>query len=82
MTPDNAVIGPIAANNGAKGADMVPLPLDQAREFARHSKAENTLRGYRADWRDFWGGARRTRWVRCLHYLRPWRLISPNAPAG
>ncbi len=53
MTPDNAVIGPIAANNGAKGADMVPLPLDQAREFARHSKAENTLRGYRADWRDF-----------------------------
>lgn len=36
-----------------KGADLVPLPLDQAREFARHSKAENTLRGYRADWRDF-----------------------------
>lgn len=55
MTTDNEVIGPIAANNGAEGADLVPLPLDQAREFARHSKAENTLRGYRADWRDFCG---------------------------
>ena len=44
------VIGPI---QGTKGADIVPPSLDQAREFARHSKAENTLRGYRADWRDF-----------------------------
>lgn len=35
------------------GADIVPPSLDQAREFARLSKAENTLRGYRADWRDF-----------------------------
>src|SRR5690349_19504280 len=38
---------------GAEGAELVPLSLEQAREFARHSKAENTLRGYRADWRDF-----------------------------
>jgi site-specific recombinase XerD len=45
------VIGPIAG----KGADIVPPSLDQAREFARQSKAENTLRGYRADWRDFCG---------------------------
>ena len=44
------VIGPIA---GGKGADIVPPCLEQAREFARQSKAENTLRGYRADWRDF-----------------------------
>jgi integrase len=44
------VIGPI---QGAKGADIVPPSLEQAREFARQSKAENTLRGYRADWRDF-----------------------------
>ncbi len=37
-------------------ADIVPpSSLEQAREFARHSKAENTLRGYRADWRDFCG---------------------------
>src|SRR5262249_36572452 len=27
--------------------------LAQAREFARRSKADNTLRGYRSDWRDF-----------------------------
>jgi site-specific recombinase XerD len=40
---------------GNKGADLVPPSLDQAREFARHSKAENTIRGYRADWRDFCG---------------------------
>src|SRR5580658_7553448 len=46
------VVGPIA---GDKGADIVPPSLEQAREFARHSKAENTLRGYRADWRDFCG---------------------------
>ena len=52
MTAVNAVIGPITSE---KGADLVPLLLDQAREFARHSKAENTLRGYRADWRDFCG---------------------------
>lgn len=50
MTAENAVIGPIEGN---KGADLVPPSLDQAREFVRHSKAENTIRGYRADWRDF-----------------------------
>jgi len=44
------VIGPVT---GGKGADIVPPSLDRAREFARQSKAENTLRGYRADWRDF-----------------------------
>ena len=33
-----------------KGADIVPpSSLAQAREFACHSKAESTLRGYRAD---------------------------------
>ena len=33
---------------------MVPPPsLDQVREFIRASKAENTLRGYQSDWRDF-----------------------------
>jgi site-specific recombinase XerD len=40
---------------GTKGAGIVPPSLDQAREFARQSKSENTLRGYRADWRDFCG---------------------------
>ena len=51
MTADNAVIGPIEGN---KGADIVPpFPSEQVREYIRASKAENTLRGYRADWRGF-----------------------------
>jgi integrase len=50
MSADTAVIGPI---QGHMGADIVPPALEKAREFARQSKAENTLRGYRADWRDF-----------------------------
>jgi site-specific recombinase XerD len=45
--------GELIVQGKGGGADIVPSPLDQAREFARHSKAENTLRGYRADWRDF-----------------------------
>jgi integrase len=39
-----------------QGTDMVPS-LEQARDFIRASKAENTLRGYRSDWRDFIGWA-------------------------
>jgi hypothetical protein len=42
------VIGPIQA----EGADIVP-PSALAREFAKRSKAESTLRGYRSDWREF-----------------------------
>jgi site-specific recombinase XerD len=42
------VVGPI------QGGEITSRsPLDQALEFARRSKAENTLRGYRTDWRDF-----------------------------
>jgi integrase len=37
------------------GADLIPPSLEQARKFIRASKAENTLRGYRSDWRDFVG---------------------------
>src|SRR5579884_3197746 len=49
MTPGTQVV---PVQNG--GADLVPLPLlDQVREFIRASKAENTLRGYESDWRDF-----------------------------
>jgi integrase len=53
MTPvSTEVVGPITAETG--GTDLVPSPsLEQAREFARQSKAESTLRGYRTDWRDF-----------------------------
>jgi site-specific recombinase XerD len=35
-----------------KGAVLSPLP-SQVREFIRASKAENTLRGYQSDWRNF-----------------------------
>ena len=51
MTADNAVIGPIEGN---KGADIVPpFPLSRCANTSGRRKAENTLRGYRADWRDF-----------------------------
>ena len=44
------IIGPVQE----AGADITPSPsLEQAREFIRASKAENTLRGYRSDWRHF-----------------------------
>lgn len=36
-----------------KGADVPSPNLEKVREFIRSSKAENTLRGYRADWREF-----------------------------
>jgi site-specific recombinase XerD len=49
MKPDTEIIGP-AQNTGA---DVVPLPSDQVREFIRASKADNTLRGYKSDWREF-----------------------------
>jgi integrase len=52
VNPSTEIIGPI---QGTNGADLVPPALERAWEFARHSKAENTLRGYRADWRDFCG---------------------------
>jgi site-specific recombinase XerD len=49
MTHDTEIIGPI---RDEKGAAIAPLP-SQVREFIRASKAENTLRGYQSDWRDF-----------------------------
>ncbi len=51
MSAATEVIGPI--QSAREGAELVPPSLERAREFARQSKAENTLRGYRADWRDF-----------------------------
>jgi site-specific recombinase XerD len=49
MMPER-IIGPVQP----KGADVVPSPsLEQVREFIRASKAENTLRGYKSDWREF-----------------------------
>src|ERR1035438_9612182 len=54
MKPGTQVVGPVAVTR----ADVVPLPAlpsEQVRQFIRASKAENTLRGYSADWRDFCG---------------------------
>jgi site-specific recombinase XerD len=46
------IIGPMKET----GADVVPSPsLQQVQEFIRASKAESTIRGYRADWREFCG---------------------------
>src|SRR6202140_844818 len=58
MNDSTEIIGPVQND---KGADLVPPSLDQAREFARHSKAENTVRGYRSDWRDFCSWCERNR---------------------
>jgi integrase len=52
MTPETSIIGPIEADE-ERGA-VQPLP-SQVLEFIRASKAENTLRGYQSDWRDFCG---------------------------
>jgi site-specific recombinase XerD len=50
MRPIKAVVGPVQD----KGTDVVPSPsLEQVREYIRASKAESTVRGYRADWRHF-----------------------------
>jgi site-specific recombinase XerD len=44
----------VAVKHNGRDGDIAPLPsLERAREFARQSKAENTLRGYRGDWKDF-----------------------------
>jgi integrase len=45
------IIGPIKES----GTDLVPSPSQQVRDFIRASKAESTIRGYRADWRAFCG---------------------------
>lgn len=51
MNPSSEDLVPTAGE-----AEIAPLPsIDLAREFARRSKAENTLRGYRSDWREFCG---------------------------
>ena len=43
------IIGPV---HGTEEGTVTPLP-SQVRAFIKASKAENTLRGYQCDWRDF-----------------------------
>ena len=50
MSDSAEVTGPVQND---KGAELIPPSLQRARDFARRSKAENTLRGYRSDWLDF-----------------------------
>jgi site-specific recombinase XerD len=51
MIPTTRVIG----TGDKKGTEHPSPALEQVREFIRASKAQNTLRGYRADWREFCG---------------------------
>ena len=52
MKSETGLVGPIQQQE--KEVDLVPLPIhERVREFVRASKAENTLRGYRSDWRNF-----------------------------
>ncbi len=47
--------GELVVTTAVGSGAVAPSPaLDQAREFARQSKAANTLRGYQSDWRDFY----------------------------
>jgi integrase len=50
--PDSSALVPPTA--------PAPLPLDRVRAFVHASKAQNTLRGYQSDWREFcaWCSAR------------------------
>ena len=54
MKPGAEITGPVQVK-GAESASLPALPSEQVRQFIRASKAENTLRGYSADWRDFCG---------------------------
>jgi len=50
MTSETALVNTVVGT----GTDIaLSPPLDRVREFIRASKAENTLRGYQSDWRDF-----------------------------
>jgi site-specific recombinase XerD len=46
--------GELIVTTDERSGAVAPLTaLDLAREFAKRAKAENTLRGYQSDWRDF-----------------------------
>jgi site-specific recombinase XerD len=51
-TPETDIIGPIRPI-GSDAAEVSAVLSNPVREFIRASKAKNTLRGYRSDWRDF-----------------------------
>ena len=67
MTPTGLVV----FSKQERGADVVPLPLaEQVREYIRASKAENTLQGYRSDWRHFLAWCQGHDLCPCPHCLK------------
>ena len=54
MMPDTEIIGPVPeVQRRSESAPHCSARSEQVREYIRASKAENTLRGYQSDWRDF-----------------------------
>src|SRR5438105_4581037 len=52
MTPESGAV--VLVRGEGAGNPLTSLPLPEAvREYVRQSKAENTIRGYASDWRDF-----------------------------
>src|SRR3954466_9946668 len=49
MMPSRVAVVPVQD----RGASAPLAQLEQVRQFIRASKAENTIRGYASDWRDF-----------------------------
>jgi site-specific recombinase XerD len=43
----------VSIQGGENGAVIPSPPLEQVREYIRASKAENTIRGYKSDWKAF-----------------------------
>jgi integrase len=74
----NVPVAPEIARGPAAPAALLPAPvtssaemallaelLSRAQEFAREARAENTLRAYRSDWRDFEGWCRERNFLYC-----------------
>jgi len=53
--------------------------VDRVSAYVRASKAENTLRGYQADWRDFCAWCQARGASRYPRRPRPWRPTWPSA---
>ncbi|MDQ6672262.1 MAG: hypothetical protein M3069_16210 [Chloroflexota bacterium] len=65
-----------AAVDGAQRAlARLEEVTEDARGYAAHAKAPNTLKAYRIDWADFPSGARCTASSSCPPSRRRWRCI-------
>ncbi len=77
MTPAE-IIGPVQGT----GADLVPSPSLSIRRASSsaHRKAENTLRGYQSDWREFCAWCEGHGVCPLPAAPKPSRPTSPNVP--